>query len=238
MAYKKSYSKKPMYRRKKTVSKPTVSSAVKKYVKRTIAPMKPEVKRTIDYYTEQLVDAVVTPYSIYEPFFGQGAAHPQRTGNQIRIIGLKIKAFFRNNTTTTQLIRALVLSTSSDTVTTVATMELFQDAGISGTTTTIAASGTSAVNMLYPINKSKFKIHYDHVFKLGGSGSTDGKDVQLFNRFNKFNSVIKFDGTSTGGVGDASKRFFVIYLTSDPLLDGGGGAVEISGTNHWYFTDC
>jgi len=224
--------------KKKSYSKGKVSSSVKAYVKKAMVKVKPEVKRTIDYYTEGTVDAVVTPYQYYELIVGQGALAPQRIGLDIKLIGLQVKAFFRNNTTTTQMLRVLVLSCPSDTITTIATMELFKDAGVGGTTSPIIVSGTSPVNMLYPINNFKFKTHYDHVFKLGGSGSTDAKDLIKFTKFCKFGSKIHFDGTSTGGFGDASKRFFVLYLTSDPLLDGGGGAIEITGTNKWYFTDC
>jgi len=226
------------FKRKPVARKTGVSTAVKKYVKRAVAPMKPEVKRSIDYYTEQLVDAVITPYSYYELIIGQGVAAPQRIGLDIKLIGLQIKAFYRNNTATTQMIRVLVLSCASDTDTTIATMELFKDAGIGGTTSPIVSSGTSAVNYLYPINDAKFKTHLDKTFKLGGSGATGAEDLIRYTKFVKFNSKIHFDGTSTGAKGDASRRFFVLYLTSDPLLDGGGGAIEITGTNKWYFTDC
>lgn len=210
---------------------------MKKYVKRATLPLRPEVKRTIDFYTETTVDAVVTPYQYYELIVGQGSAAPQRSGMEILLIGLSIRSWFRNNGTTTQFVRALVLSCASDTDTTIATMELFADSNVAGTPTTLALSGTSPINVLFPINKAKFKIHYDHVFKLGGSGATGGEDVKVFNRFVRFRSKIKFDAASTGGKGDASRRFFVLYLTSDPLLDAGGAAIEISGSNKWYFTD-
>lgn len=183
------------------------------------------------------MDAVVTPYSFYELVIGQGVQAPQRAGMEILLIGLSIRAWFRNNTTTTQFVRTLVLSCASDTDTTIATMELFADSNVAGTPTTLVASGTSPINVLYPINKSKFKVHHDRVFKLGGSGATGGEDVRVFNKFCRFRSKIKFDAASTGGKGDASRRFFVLYLTTDPLLDSGGGAIEISGTNKWYFTD-
>jgi len=222
--------------RKKTVSKPKVSTAVKSYVKKVMKPMKPEVKRQIDFYTEVSHDAIVNPYSLYELAVVQGTTPAQRTGNIINLIGLNINAFFRNNATTTEFVRTLVLSCPSDTDTAVATMELFQDATTGGGTAVIQNSGTNAVNIMYPINKSKFKVHYDHVFKLGGNGSTEGKDVMKFNKFLKFQSKIKFDGTGVG-LGNASRRFLVVYLTSDPLLDSAGGAIEITGINNWYFTD-
>lgn len=200
-------------------------------------PLKPEVKRTIDYYTENQVDAIVTPYLAFELFAGQGALLPQRTGNEILLIGLSIKAWFLNNGTTTQFIRPIVWSCASDTDTTWATMEFFADAGLSGTPTTGQNSGTSPVNVLYPVNKSKFKVHYDHTFKLGGNGATGGEDCKIFNKFIRFRSKIHFDAASIGGKGDASRRFFVMYVTTDPKLDSGGGAIEITGTNKWYFTD-
>lgn len=226
---------KPRRYKKKTGTK-TVSTAVKKYVKHALKPMKPEVKRQIDYYTEVGIDSIVSPYTQYELAVVQGTTPAQRVGNQINLIGLSIKAFFRNNATTTEFVRALVLSCASDTDTVAATMELFQDATTGGGTAIIQNSGTNSVNMLYPINKSKFKVHYDHVFKVAANTSTDGKDVVQFKKFIKFQSKIKFDGTAVG-TGNASRRFIVFYLTSDPLLDSGGGQVEITGMNRWYFTD-
>lgn len=200
-------------------------------------PLKPEVQRTIDFYTETSVDAVVNPYQYYELIVGQGSQAPQRAGMDVLLIGLSIKSWFINNSNTTQFVRPLVLSCASDTDTAIATMELFADSNVAGAPDSIKLSGTSPVNVLYPINKSKFKVHYDHVFKLGASGATGGEDCKIFNRFIRFRSKIHFDAASTGGKGDASRRFFVMYLTTDPRLDAGGGAIEISGTNKWYFTD-
>lgn len=230
------YKMKKAYKRRPLARKTTVSTAVKKYVKKAIKPMKPEVKRQIDFYTEVSHDAIVNPYSLYELAIVQGTTPAQRTGNLVNLIGLNINAFFRNNATTTEFVRALVLSCASDTDTAVATMELFQDATTGGGTAIIQNSGTNAVNIMYPINKSKFKVHYDHTYKLAAGTSTDARDVVQFKKFIKFQNKIKFDGTGVG-LGNASRRFLVIYLTSDPLLDSAGGAIEITGINNWYFTD-
>lgn len=222
------------FRKKRTYSKPKVSLATKKYVRKVMP--KVEVKRQIDGYTETTVDALISPYQIYEFQVTQGDGAYQRQGKQIHLIGLYIKSYFKNNAVGTAFVRCIVVSTASDTDTLGPTMELFKDANVSGTPTTIAVSGTSAVNVLYEINDSKFKKHWDKTYKLASTNSTDGRDVAWNKKFIKFNSLIKFDA-NTAGLGNQSRRFLVIYVTSEPPLDSGGSTIEITGTNKWYYTD-
>lgn len=226
--------RKPTYRKKKTAFKPKVSTAVKKYVKRH-SP-KVEVKRDLDGFSENVISATVTPYLNFEPVIAQGTALNQRIGCEIKMLGIHLKGMLHNNSAITQTVRILVLGTTSDTDTTPATMELFKDISTAGAVTTIQTSGTSFGNMLYKINDRKFKTYYDHVFKLGATGSTDAKDVALYNRYIKLNSIIKYEANSTG-VGNQNKRFIILYLTSDPALDSGGGAIEITGNHYYYFVD-
>nr|UOF78032.1 capsid protein [Cressdnaviricota sp.]UOF82862.1 capsid protein [Cressdnaviricota sp.] len=214
--------------------KPAVSKAVVKYVKRHTP--KPEFKRELDGFTENIVSATITPYLNFEPLIAQGTALNQRIGCQIRMKGIYLKTMFHNNSTLTQTVRCLVLSTSSDTDTTPATMELFQDISSAGAVTTIQTSGTNFGNMLFRINKRKFHVHYDRVFKLGSTNSTDGKDVIILRKLIKLNSTIKYEANTTG-VGNQSKRFIILYLTSDPALDASGGAIEITGNHYYYFID-
>lgn len=225
---------KPRRYKKRTISKAKVSTAVKKYVKSHVP--KPEVKRAFDVYSEAVISAMVTPYQMFEPIIAQGTARNQRIGNQIKMLGVHTRAYFKNNSTGTCWVRMLVLSTGSDTDTAAATMELFKDVNAAGDTNPIVVSGSSAGNIFFSINEAKFKTHYDHVYKLGGTGSLEGKDVVLFNKFCKFNTTIKYDGASTG-LGNQSRRFLILYLTSETALDGGGASVEISGMNRWYYVD-
>lgn len=222
------------FRRRPLATKAKVSTAVKKYVK-SHTP-KPEVKRAFDVYSETTISAMVTPYQIYEPIIAQGVGRNQRIGNQIKMLGVHTRAHFKNNSTGTCWVRMLVLSTAGDTDTAAATMELFKDVNAAGDTNPIVVSGSSSGNIFFSINDAKFKTHYDHVYKLGGTGSLEGRDVILFNKFCKFNTTIKYDGTNTG-LGNQSRRFLIIYLTSETALDGGGASVEISGMNRWYYID-
>jgi len=209
-------SRKPAFRKKRYVKKTKVSSAVKKYVRNVARPMRPEIKRILDVYTETSIDSVVTPYFTYEPLISQGTGPYQRVGGRVRMTGLHVKAFFKNNATTTEFIRVLLVRTTSDTDTAAATMELFQDSNNGGTPGTIISSGTAATNILYAINKSKFKTLYDKVYKLGSTNSTDSRDVMLFNRFWKLNSQIKYDANQTG-LGNQSTRYLLLQYQYDVL---------------------
>jgi hypothetical protein len=224
----------PRKRKTYTRPKPKVNKEIKKYVKRVMP--KPEVKRCLDGYSEQIVSATVAPSQIFEPVINQGTAKNQRVGCSIKLIGLYQKFFLKNNSVGTQLIRHIVVSCDSDTDCVAGTMELFKDITTAGLTTTIASSGTSMGNCLFRINDAKFKVHHDKVHKLGASTATDGTDVKVVKYFKKFNSTIKYEGDLTGE-GNQSRRFLTMFLTSDPALDSGGGSIEISGNNYWYFVD-
>lgn len=212
-----------------------VPRVVKKYVKK-IMP-RPEVKRELDGFSENIVSATVTPYLQFEPLISQGTALNQRVGNEIRFLSIYAKVMMHNNSTITQTVRMLVLGMANDTDTTPATMELFQDANAAGGTSTLLTSGSNFGNMIFRINKKKFHVYYDHVFKLGSTNSVDGKDVVLVRKLIKIRSKIRYDGNTTG-VGNQSKRYMILYLTSDPALDASGGAIEITGNHYYYFTDC
>lgn len=228
---------KPRSYKKKTIGKAKVSTAVKKYVKKATSSLKPEMKRVIDNYTETTIENVVTPYYIYEPSITQGTTVSTRVGNTIKMAGVNVKAMFRNNATNSAYFRVLVLSSDGATDATPATMELFTETNNVGGTSPIVLSGTGAINILYKINNRRFKVHYDHTFKLAATGSTDGKEVMLFHKFVKFGfKTIKFD-SNTSGLNDQTTRYYVMFLHSETALDGVGGAIEISGQNKWYFTD-
>lgn len=232
----------PSYRKKRYTTntkkryrnKTKVSPAVKKYVKKHSPHV--EVKRDLDGFSEQIVTASVTPYLNYEPLIAQGTALNQRVGTKIKMIGIQLRTMFHNNSTLTQTVRCLVLGCNSDTDTTPATMELFKDISTAGAVTTIQTSGTSWGNMLYRINDRKFKTYFDKVFTLGSVNSTDGKNVRILRKLVRLNTVINYEGNSTG-VGNQSHRFIILYLTSDPGLDTSGGSIEITGNHFYYFTD-
>jgi len=229
-------SAKPRRGKNKTNSQTKVSQAVKTYVKKVVSIAKPEVKHLTDYYTEQIIDAIVLPYQQFEFLPVQGTGVNARTGNEVKLIGLSIHGIMKNNSVNTQLIRTLVLSCPGDTDIAPLTMELFKDASATGLPTPMFFSGVNDANCLFMINDMKFKVHHDHVWKLAATSSSDAKDVVQWKKFIKFNSTIKFDA-NTAGQGNQNRRFFVMYITSDPQQDAGGGAMEISGVNKWYFTD-
>ena len=212
-----------------------VPRVVKKYVKKVMP--RPEVKRELDGFSENIVTAGVTPYLQFEPLISQGTALNQRVGNEIRFLSIYAKVMLHNNSTLTQTVRMLVLGMASDTDTIPASMELFQDANVAGGTTTLLTSGTNFGNMIFKVNKKKFHVYYDRVFKLGSVNSVDGKNVVLIKKLFKIRSKIRYDGNTTG-VGNQSKRYMILYLTSDPGLDNSGGAIEITGNHYYYFTDC
>lgn len=220
--------------RRRVSHKPKVSKAVQRYVKRHTP--KVEVKRELDGFTENIVSATVTPYLQFEPLISQGTAYNQRIGNQVKFTGIYLRTMLHNNSTLTQMVRCVVLACPSDTDTVPATMELFKDLSTAGGTGGILTSGTSFGNCLYRINTNKFKIHWDHVFKLGASTSGDGSDVIFFKKFIKLNKVVKYDANTTG-VGNQTTRYIILYLTSDPGLDSSGGAIEITGNHYYYFID-
>lgn len=231
--YRKKNMKQIKYRKSNKYTK-KVPTEIKKYVKRHTP--KAEVKRELDGFSENIVSATVTPYLNFEPLIAQGTQYNQRVGNQIKMTGIYIRTMIHNNSTLTQMVRCVVLSCPSDTDTAPATMELFKDLTTTGATGGILTSGTSFGNCLYRLNDNKFKVHWDHLVKLGNVNSGDAKNVVFLKKFIRLNSIIKYDGNTTG-LGNQTRRFLILYLTSDPALDSSGGGIELTGNHFYYFVD-
>lgn len=232
--FRKSY--KPKVYRKKTVSKPKVSLAVKKYVKRTMKPMKSEVKRQIDYLAEATMATLATPYLQYEFLTAQGNTPSTRVGQQVRLIGLHMNTIIKNNANITNMVRILILSCDGSTDITATTGEFFQDANLAGATSDITAY-TGLKLMTGEINRIKFKVHYDKKFKLGNFNCTDSTDVKIFTHFHKFNTPIKYEGNALGST-NQNRRVFVLYLGAEGPEDIiTGTTIEVTGQHKWYFTD-
>lgn len=227
---------KPKRTSSRTTGKAKVSTAVKKYVKRALLPIKPEVKRMVDYLAEDTLNTLATPYLQYEFLTAQGTALQNRIGTSVRLIGLHMKVFIKNNNNNTNFVRILILSTDGSTDITYATGEVFQDSNLAGAPTTISAN-TGLKLMTAEINKLKFKIHYDKVLKFANSNTTDSSDVKLFRHFHKFNSPIKYEA-NTYGLINQNRRYFIMYLGAEGPEDiVAGQTLEITGQHKWYFTD-
>ena len=93
-----SYRRSRLPRRRRIRRRPLnrrVPRVVKKYVKKVMP--RPEVKRELDGFSENIVTAGVTPYLQFEPLISQGTALNQRVGNEIRFLSIYAKVMLHNN---------------------------------------------------------------------------------------------------------------------------------------------
>lgn len=212
--------------------KPTVSNAVKTYVKR-IMP-KPEVKVVWNHDNEVQLSTLSQGQYLSGPSITQGTGPSNRVGNDINSLGMHIKGVLYNNSTQESYVRAIVLGCTG---TQDPTASLFRYAAAGTTAGLSAVVGLDA--MYQPLNKLDFKVYWDQVFKLGGSGSgAAGSNTRMFTKFIKFNKrKVQYQSTSTGA-GSQNWLYKIIYIASDANDDTSTGtAVELSALTRYYFTD-
>lgn len=195
---------------------------------------KVELKRYV-LYSDEVAISTLTQGNMYQlTSLSQGTGSYQRIGTQVTVKGFHIKGVLNNNATTPNYIRMLLVWTPIDTLTTFTTAALFDDTNLAGS---IAGPGTviGANILYYPINKLTFKVVYDKVYKLGGSG--DPSSTRMFNKFCKMNTRIRYVANQSGdGVQDKQLSLVILAAQADDDV-GGGQTIETSYMARTYYTD-
>lgn len=244
--YKRFPYKKRRYARKsrKTTRKPTVSLAVKKYVKRTIHTQ--NENKTQQYIGLNQSISPLTGYSLnILPQLSQSTSQVGRIGNEVNVTRGVIRGLVNllpynsvSNPLCMQRVRIMVLSMKDDNSGTLSTTGIWQ-------------YGNSALDLqanlgdtMYCINKDKFVKYYDKTFALGSPSqssltnnlagqhfSNDKFQIPFYFDYSKhLKSKLKFnDSTSV-----CTNRNMFLWITS---VNADGSATAVTPAEAHVFLD-
>lgn len=228
----KSKSKK-VYTPKRIVRKPVVSKPVQRFVKNQLNK-NIELKVSWQSEDEQAAGSVNPLITKDLTSISQGVTADTRIGNQIKLVSHHVRGFFNNNSVNPQVIRMLLLKTALPADIAYATTELFLTTAGAATT----PSASAGLNLIYaPVNKKKFTVLQDRVFKIGASTALDASNVKQFNIFTKLNGTrITYDST-TSGQDNQNYRYHLMFLSADANDDATVSTCEMSYSSRLWYTD-
>jgi len=156
----------------------------------------------------------------------------RRIGNKIKIIGIHVKGFINNNSAKTNYVRVMLVGTREPADVTTSTELLATTGG--GTANISVAAGLNA--LYHPINKVKFRLLHDRVYKLGPSTSVDGSECKMINFMVKPKRNVWYeDGTQ--GADNQSYRYHLILIPSEAGDDTLPSTIEISYCIRTFYVD-
>lgn len=203
-----------------------VRSVVKRY-------LKPEVKRVQRSLDEQSLNTLnQTAVAFSHSVVAQGTDQHQRVGNKIKAIGIENRIVMKSNATMTTYVRVLTICQQNPEVDiTSITTNLFEDNTITNINT------EPGLNAMYlPVNKERYQVIRDRVYRLSPTGAADGSDTVMRRYFIKMSKPIVYDSSSASDCSRNNIR--TIFICSEAPDDVGAGAVvEISGITTLFYTD-
>jgi len=219
---------------KKTTS---VSSAVKKYVKRAIPHV--ELKEIWIHDNEVQLNTLAQGALQAYPVVSQGASHAARIGNEINLKKFDIRGVLNNNSTSESFARMIVVGHDGNIDPTMATFPIFQSSSLGAISTISSVNGLDT--MYYPLNATDLHVYEDKVFRLAGSATGNAAaNVVYYKKTINFpgqGKLIKFKGNATG-VGNQSWLITVIWVVADANDDTSTGTVvELSQLTRFNFSD-
>lgn len=193
-----------------------------------------ETKLKMAHFNELNLSST-TPGTFYDPMIiSEGTGPDQRIGNNISLSGYHLKGVFHNNNValTSYVRMALFYTTDRDQVTTAS--ELFIDQNHS----TLTGSTIGGLDLIYhPFNKSKVKVLYNKVHKLGPNDGSQGSHTKFFNMFVKLrNRKIEFEHGTSGNASNVSPRLHLGVWVSTANDDNDIG-VELSSMGRLWYKD-
>jgi len=195
------------------------------------------MKRWVSFADETLITTLAGLDARPLTDITQGTGAYQRIGNQIHAKGIYLRGVMHNNAAITNLMRVLVVGFAGDIDITLAAGEFFQDANLAGGTSLLTGGAAGLNSMYYPINKAKFDVIYDRVFKMSPA-NVDSSDTLNFRKFIKLNRKILFEANVAGQY-DQNYRYAILAWTAEAPDDVGvGTTVEFSCHSQFYYTDC
>lgn len=223
------------YRARRRVRKGTrkvIQRAVNRALKSNL-----EVKRYVSTATEQAVSTLTQGTNWVQPFvnISQGLNSYHRIGNKIKVIGLQMKNFFNNNSTTGLWMRFVVLR--------------ILDKTVPGSTSNIFATNVNAednfsgvtgiATMMRPIHPAFAKVVYNKVFKLTANSSEGASAYKRLYKFIKFPRGLNIEYNSSGtGVSNSNAQYVIGCWTAEAPEDvGAGNTVEWTYEMNVFYTD-
>ncbi len=216
-----------MPRQKKGQFKPTRkwTNAVKKVLSRQA-----ETKKFSNEVEEVSVStatlATITNLNSME----QGLESDMRIGDEIRGFGLRIKAIFTANAAQNLFIRMAVIDADED------TFDANNDSfWLNPANNQPESLNPNVLNIIYQdYNKLQFKVLWQKVIHLAGTGSVEARDVRMLSKFIKFNHKVIYNAT---GVTDAKTHNLRFLLH---VVDANGdtaSSVERTLITSYYYQD-
>lgn len=221
-----------VYRRKRRLVKRT-------YKRKTIAKLALrlfETKKHEYRESETNINTLSGWYASAENMkISQGATYAGLDGHFVRGKGISYRGWFRNNATTTVIIRFGVImakrgsSIDADTRNGVNVLET--NSGNVNTTT-----ATSALKLTGRFNQDQYKIVRQFTYKLGATTATDGSDVRMYKMWIPLNGrSLRYDGSGVLPSNDA------YYIFAMPVLgnndESTGENIEHTFTSTFYYVD-
>jgi hypothetical protein len=165
----------------------------------------------------------------------QGDSYASIEGHIIRGKGISYKGWFKNNASTTMVIRfgvMLVKQGSSSISTFVAGTNVLEGDASNANVTT----ADSVARMTQRFNRDQYKPVKEFMIKLGANNATDGSDVKPFKMWIPMNGYpFRYDGSATEPTRNIYSFFALNSLgNNDESL---GDVVECSGTATFYYVD-
>lgn len=204
---------KRVYKRK-TAKKPTISKAVKTYVKKALDG-EIEDKMTINYGINLGINgSAAQPANVtLVPHIAQGLGKSQRTGNEIIVKKSYIKGYINilpynsvtNPFTQPILVKLYVISSKVSNSSTLSTSDV-ANTFFDTVNSNLGFQG-NMLDLMLPVNTEKFRLHYSKVIKVGvanalsinSAGATDNSSFSVPFSFDlaKITGKLKFDDTTT-----------------------------------------
>lgn len=156
-------------------------------------------------------------------------------GHIIRGRGISFKGWFKNNGTSTMIIRFGVMCVKQGS-SSIATFNAGSDVLEGDSSNQSITTASSVQRMTQRFNGDQYKAVKQYQIKLGAASATDGSDVRQYRIWVPLNgATFRYDGSGTLPTRNVYSFFAVNCLgNNDEVL---GEAVEVSGTATFYYVD-
>jgi hypothetical protein len=211
----------------------SVPRPVKSYVQRAIAKGKETHKKESSLNETQISSVATAPnYMSQVQYIAQGDTYYSRSAHQIKPIGVSLKFILHNNDTAGMFIRFVVLlniNGAKDTDYTAGT-DLFEDDG--GNFGFAAASDRQRLTAR--INKEKYKVLRDTIYKLGGDNTADKMIYKK--HWIPLRGNLMYD--TSAAANPVRNQLIPLWWICEAAEDESTGkVVELSVTSQFYFKD-
>lgn len=198
----------------------SIPKSVKAYLSKNYP--KPETKRVGAGELDNL--NLLTPIVIDCTSTRQGDSTNERIGAQIQSMGLKLKMFLHNGSTSPYHVRMILVEHTDYSANIDVSTPLYMKYDF-GTTPTYAYFNSSQANLVQNVNRALFTVIYDKLFYLSADG-VNGSDYIKFNKWISYKRKLQYQLP-----GDRDPRKGRLSLVFQVYDADGNGIVEPTGIN-------